>query len=279
MGRSSPLLLAFTAIVALLCLPAGASAGTRSTTVTLPAGTGFSGVPHTVTVKCPKHQRATGGGFRTLPFDVGIVGVNVSESRKIGQRRWQVTASQSETTPVPLTAYAYCSRSSPRTKARSTTIPGVDASTISTADADCGRAGKAQAGGFFTTEIFSPNLGETVHGVILDSFRSGAKTWRTRFRSYNGASLTSYIYCADAGAPQARTGSVSASGSYPTATASSQPCKRRPLAGGFSAPDSVVGSGYYSGVTESFRNGKSWRVSHTHVGAPANTLISIAYCA
>jgi hypothetical protein len=261
----------------LLGLPASAVAGTRSGTITLPAASGISFFPRTTTIKCPRGQRATGGGFLTAQPSI-TDSVWVLESRKIGQRSWRVSGAQlSPAKTAPLTAFAYCSADAAKTKEKATRIvvPATGGPELYSAEARCGGAGKVQAGGFL---MVSPSY--STFAYLADSFRSSAKSWRSRFLSDTGTpSLTSYAYCNDEKAPKARTGSASSAMPGSNVTVLSPACKRgtKIVSGGFSAPDTSEGD--YRSPSESFRIGRTWRVSEQHSDSAADTLQAIGYCA
>jgi hypothetical protein len=260
------------ALVALLVIPASAAAGTKAQSATLTT----AGQEITLTPKCSRGQRATGGGFRASPPPSGLSPVAAFyESHKAGQRSWRVSAQETGgSSPILMTAYVYCAKHAAKTKTKMTTVP-VSASGFSVADASCGSAGKAQSGGFAVPPPSSGNVGR-----LADSFRAAKKTWRSRALSSGGSpTLTSYADCADEASPKARSGSTSANVSGANVTALSAECKRgaKPVAGGFSQLDAVIGSRYIFPY-EFFRNGKSWRASAQHLGSPGTTLTSIAYC-
>jgi hypothetical protein len=253
----------------LLSLPASAAGGTRSESFTLTANQQVA----TLTPKCPRGQRATGGGFRTVA-EGPTNDTYLFESRKIGQRRWQVSMRQQGPGVFPLTAFVYCSKDAPKTKTRSTTI-ALPPGDFFAADASCGGAGKAQAGGFL---MQSEPGGNTPR--LIDSFRQSRKVWRTRAYAVGPPILTSFVYCADAGPPKARSGSTSTSG-FVNATAVSAPCKggTQLAAGGFSQGNATFSGGFYETFYESFSSAKRWRTSAPHLAPNSTTLTSIAYCA
>jgi hypothetical protein len=263
----------FSILILLSALPASAAASTRSQTVTLVNSQDTA----TLQPKCPGRQRATGGGFEALPYD-GSNYIWIYESRKVGQRSWRVSAlknSAGPQTPLSVTAFVYCAKRAPRTKAISKTIsvtPG-----FPPAVASCGQAGRARAGGFFA--LVTPNFNDVA--LILDSARLGRKSWQSRAGLGPGSpTLTSYVYCAKARAPKVRTGSVTATGEQQQTTAISNGCKhgRRPRAGGFSQPD-ATDSNRFSHLVESIRVGRQWQTTAIHAGPGTTTLSSIAYCA
>jgi hypothetical protein len=263
-----------TALVAILAAcPASAPAATRSQSLTLTA----NGQEATLVPTCPKGQRATGGGFLAPPNKPTPPVVYVNESRKSGQRSWRVSVGQGGSGALPVTAYAYCDAEAPKTKEKSVTVP-VPPSAIATAEARCSGAGKTQAGGFS-----GPPRSSGSFMNILDSFRSAKKSWRSRgFAAAGSPTLTSYLYCADAGSPKARSGSTSTSLEAPV-SALSAPCKRGTHvgAGGFSQPTAsffALGGSFFDVPWESFRSGKRWRHSAQHSGTASTTLNSIAYC-
>jgi hypothetical protein len=268
-------------LVVLLVLPASAAASTRSQSATA-AGPGAIA---TATAKCPRGQRATGGGF-TFPLQTGEPRLEVYESRKVGQRSWRASAQIFDEfalgTARTITAFAYCRDGAPATKSKSASVTSVgDSFAFFAADARC-TAGKAQAGGFRAPSAQN-QVGVDILDV-MDSYRAGRKTWRSRMASgASGTTFTSYVYCADEKKPAARSGSVTTAASQLPVTALSAECKRgtRPVAGGFSQPNaSRAPQGLFFGLHESFKSGKRWRVSGVHSsGGGSTTLNSIAYCA
>jgi hypothetical protein len=262
------------ALVALLALPASAAASTRSTTVTVP---GFDAGVGVAKATCPRHQRATGGGFVTASDSIAVM--LVFESRKIGQRSWRVSAADKDT-PQTLTAFVYCDKDAVKTKEKLITVTAPAGSGLVAADASCGSAGRAQAGGFVQPLVppTYPNQAD-----MVDSFRSSKKSWRSRMSPAFGTgtpSLTTYVYCADVRAPKARSGSVTSSTNGERLTALSADCQHHthPFAGGFSQPNATT-SDVFILPFQSFRSGKHWQVSARHNGSASTTLNSIAYCA
>jgi hypothetical protein len=263
-----------------LLLPASSSAGTRSSTISIAGGT-----LGTATAKCPKGQRATGGGFLTLPADGGPGGtdVEVFESRKIGQRSWRASAFEGVVNSAgPLTVYVYCSRDASKTEEKFATVslPDDAGNAVHAVDASCGSAGKARAGGFLIPT--PPSSTATAH--ISDSFRLGSKSWRSAAIVTGGSpTLTSYVYCAKSNALKATSGSVASAVHMAPGTAVSGQCKHRShaLAGGFSQPDAnpaPFGFGpNWLQLYEVRRSGKTWRTSAEHVNGNS-TLVSTAYC-
>jgi hypothetical protein len=258
------------ALVALLAIPASSAASTKSKNIILTGGSQLG----TLTVKCNHGTRATGGGFSGPPAGIGV-GVNFYESRKVGQRRWRVSAQNGSSSSL-VTAYAYCSKDAPETKIKQASAsPAANAVAYGSSEARCGKAGRAQAGGF----RFVPDFGNG----LTDSFRTSKKAWRTRILDETLAppAFTSYVYCADAKAPKARSDSTS-SNIEANSTTVSAPCKHGTdvVAGGFSQPDaSLTPFSEYDHFFESLGSGKRWRVSGNHLGFSSTTLTSIAYCA
>jgi hypothetical protein len=259
-------------VIALAAIPASAVASTKSQSTTLTT----IGQTVTLTPKCPSGQHATGGGFRSS-HGADLMGPEpflvVTESRKVGQRRWRVSGEQAGNGTLTVTAFAYCDANGPRTTAKSTTVaapPG----TITTADARCGSGEKAQAGGF------SSSL-DTATGsatFFLDSFRLNKKTWRVRGTGSAPPppAMTSYVYCAPEKAPKASTGTVTGTG-FNSTTATSPKCKSgtHALAGGFMQPDLLP---TFAAPTESARSGGRWRATMFHTGSTTERLNAIAYC-
>jgi hypothetical protein len=269
-----PLLSALCAALALLALPAGASAGPKAATVTIGPSPGFG----SATAKCPSRRRATGGGFLVSGGGPDRL---IYESRKLGQRSWRASVGNLTSTAT-LTSYAMCSTGAPKTKERlrTGTTAGIPPVTVVPfpVDASCSKSsGKAQAGGFL-----GPVPTAAING-IKESYRTSNRTWRTNFSpTANGLALTTYVYCAKTKSPFTRSGSWTTSGSGSIATALSQPCTRgaRPRAGGFSQPGQTLSPTFNSFLPlESQPSGKAWQVSGEHVGAGTMTFYSHAYCA
>jgi hypothetical protein len=251
------------ALGALFALPAGASAA-RSATVTVPT----DGVA-TATAECPEGKRATGGGFRTLPINTG--GGAVYENRKVGQRRWRVSAENPGNPPFALTALAYCSNSASKTKQRqSPLVTNIFGS--GTAVAECDSGDKARAGGFisadqaFTLSFFPDN-----------SVRNNPRSWAVGNAVLGSpARYRSFAYCAGGGTPRARSGSVNAApSSVNTALSAECPEGTKPRAGGF-AQANVFGTFMF--VNESFRVGDRWQTTAYNASGDPGTLTSVAYC-
>jgi hypothetical protein len=263
------------AAAAVLALPGGASASTKSQTTTLTT----VGQVVTVTPKCGHGQRATGGGFQASQSLLGISTpkVVIDESRKIGQRSWRVSAQETVASGVKtVIGFVYCRSGAPKTKEKSATATSPGGLTFFSADASCS-SGKAQAGGF------SVPPESTTSNLLSDSFRVDKNTWRTRASnaaSGAGHALATYVYCADAAKPKARSGSASSGSDNAPATAVSAGCKHNThvVAGGFSQPDANRLTSYYSFAYESFRSGNAWRASAIHSGVSSTTLNAIALC-
>lgn len=268
------------ATAAAFVLPASASADTRSKSATIAAHAAIA----TVKARCPRGQRATGGGF-TVPPATSTTSIFVYESRKVGQRAWQISA-QERTTDAPaptvkVTAFVYCRADAPRTKQKSSSATSTSTGfAFLSADAKCS-SGRARAGGY----LLPPPVGDRIaDNLAINSLRAGSKTWHVRAGTLvAGIKLTTYVYCASGRRPPQRSGSASIGGDVPAFTATSATCKKEPLAGGFSEPDAVLN--LVDGQANSFfrpyefvRAGKAWRVSGSHVGAASTTLTAIAYC-
>jgi hypothetical protein len=256
--------------MAALVVPAGAAASTRTASATLGGAVTFG----SAVAKCPKHQRATGGGFLG-PALGGPSFAHFFESRKVGQRSWRISAFSGGGTPT-FTSYVYCSKHAPKTTEKSAVAPLVIGPVPGgTADASCSSS-KAQAGGF---ALPNPYVDPGNSGYLLDSFRLGSKTWRSQALHSSGSpTIASYVYCAEQSAPKARTGSVLIAPTQ-VASATSSNCKKhtRVAAGGLQQPDMST-SGLFAFVSDSYRIGKAWHATGFHQGT-ATTLTAIAYCA
>jgi hypothetical protein len=240
-------------------------AGTKTASATL----SLPGQSTALAPKCTGGQKATGGGFRISPSSKGVF---VFESRKVGQKTWQVSAKERFAPGATVTAYVYCSRSAPSTKAKSASIPSGLATFVS-ADAKC-TSGKAQAGGF---------LINADNSIQTSSYRLAKKTWRVTAKETGvPTTYTSYVYCAT---PKLKTksGFTSSGLNDAVATATSAKCKSgtKALAGGFSQPASGSTGDYFNPITASAKSGRTWLTTGINVvpvAGPINTLTSYAYC-
>jgi hypothetical protein len=260
---------AATAFVLLAAVPTGAAAKSASTTIA-------SAQLGTVTAKCPRGKRATGGGFTTGTAP-GFSSFVLYESRKIGQRSWRVSAHNNSLNTQTLTAFAYCQNkeAAPKTSEESATVQANGANLRPSANAICGRGEKVQSGGLLAT---APPVGFGILLAISDSARIGKKTWRAGgVYSSGSTTLTSYAYCAEGNALKERTGSTGNGGNGVSITATSAACKRgtRPLAGGFTQPATTTGPSNVNPF-ESARVGRQWRASM--YANPGSTLIAVGYC-
>jgi hypothetical protein len=262
---------ALAATLVSLAVPAAAPASTKSASTTIPAADqAFA----TVTAKCPRGQRATGGGFRTDPFVRFTRFVTVYESRKVGQRSWRVSGLEiapGMAAPMNLTSYVYCSADGPSTKAVSHTATTPATSALTSSDARCS-SGKAQAGGFLLPA-------KAVE--ITDNFRSSSKVWRARtLTSTPGVAVISYVYCAQ-GSVHTRAADASSAANAAPVIARSDKCKggEHVLAGGFNQGNADAATmNLFVLPYESLRDGKRWRVASFHQGTTSTTLTSRAYC-
>jgi hypothetical protein len=259
-----------------------AAAGTRSKSATLTENR------QTVTLKpkCPNGQRATGGGFSSDHDGFDTPSPLFFESRKAKQRAWRVSVAQSGDGSMAVTAYVYCDPDAPRTIQRSETTDIPAATGFHEAEAGCGGSGRAQAGGFRYPAIFAGSATggpETFFGDIIESFRSGRKRWRSTAVAYGTGTptLKTYVNCADAPSPKARSGDKSLLDNVATARSAPCPSDTHVAAGGFSQPDADFLLAYAFRPTEFRRSGRRWRTEMEHFsagGTNASTVRSTAYC-
>lgn len=290
-----------TGLAAMLAFPAAAPAAKKpgkspkvKTRTSTSSGAGNGAIISTTAV-CPSKHRAVGGGFQQTAPTTGAQGL-VYESVKSGQAGWRVSTQildqMAPVDPITLTAYAYCRKivkdpvkrkrgwSPPKTATSSATAtsPAADL-TGPTVQAICSKGRQAMAGGFATSP---PILGATARPIVLDSLRSGSRSWQTLVLS--GATktgdVTSLAYCAkDVKAP-GTVSAVSAANAAPftdSRAVATCPPKKRPVHGGFSqtaaTPNNLVL------VYESRAAGNDWLVAGTHAGSLSSTVGSTAYCA
>jgi hypothetical protein len=300
-GTRSSWAIAAIGVLAVLALPAAAAAvkkpgttpkvKTRTSTSTA-AG---NGAIVSTTALCPAKHRAVGGGFEGTAPTAGAQGL-VYESVKSGQRGWRVSAQildqMAPIDSVALTAYVYCRKpvvkaakthggaSTPKTKTSSVTLaaPAVN-QTGPTAQAICGGARNAMAGGFATSP---PVVGASARPILLDSLRSGSSSWQTLVLSgaTHAGSVTSHAYCAKkVKAPSIHLAvgpSTVAPFGVSVATADCPP-KKHAVHGGFrqtgATPNNLMV------IFESRAAANGWRVSGSHLGAASSSVESSAYCA
>jgi hypothetical protein len=160
--RIGTLVVALTALVALVASAAfGAKLTTKSETAVLPADSDT----HTVTAKCPKGSKATGGGTQ-LSDDVFDY---VQGSYPSGKRGW--TAAGYRTvgpTDAEFTAFARCLKGAKMsTESESASIP--DDSQAHSATAKCPKGTKVSGGGM--------QLSDDVLTETGGSYPSGKREW------------------------------------------------------------------------------------------------------
>lgn len=162
----------------------------RSATVSV-AGDGAN----TATAKCPKGGEAVSGGFLAQdesddddPFPF--------ESRRVGKRKWQVSARNFREDPVQLTAIAYCAKRKLGLKAATTEVTHTAPDTNVEAEARCKKGTKAVSGGF-DGELTANFERET---YPFQSIRSGGRRWSAAAFGYieePSVDWRVFAYCID----------------------------------------------------------------------------------
>ena len=314
-----------TLVAALLPLLLGAAAADAkkkkkkpaSPPVTVVSATGSTSAdnePVTVTAACPSGLLAVGGGFDSpvlfsgsAPTDVNLV----YESRRTGQRSWQVSAVRENSggpgPSLPTIAYADCrssklSSKKPGKKAsaakkkaekklRVTELSGSATSAATpgsqvTANASCPTGTKALGGGFSSSP--APNLGSgsVSYPIFWASYRTSSSDWLSAMTEAGGVAttVTSYAYCATGLKISETSGTVTlpASGgtTFGSATATSPSCPKRrsQLGGGFNSTPATVGSPI--ALQESSKPvGRNWQFSAINLNSVSGSLTSHGYCA
>jgi hypothetical protein len=140
--------------------------------------------PETVTAKCKKGTKAISGGFKTEPpvYEMVTPIINVRISRKVGARRWQVTAANFGSVAGDLTVQVNCREGKGlKTQARTATVEELGETAL---DVDCKRKQRVVSGGFAHP---TPNFGART------SKRDGKRGWH--LLAHASDELTVYAYC------------------------------------------------------------------------------------
>jgi hypothetical protein len=169
----------------------------KSATVTVPQEDVAS-----VTVRCKRGSEVLSGGSASPGFDYDDgPSVYPFESRREGKRKWTVSAYNFSSTVVgDLTAFAYCDKSEPGLKAKSSeTAIGTDL--VESTSAKCKKGTEAVSGGFDNPD-FDPTYDTTGDGPGIypyESRREGKRTWSGS--AYNDGESTGtfavFAYCAE----------------------------------------------------------------------------------
>jgi hypothetical protein len=141
------------------------------------------------TAKCKRGSEAVSGGFS------GEAGFrpNALALRRDGKRRWTASALNPFDTGT-FTAFAYCDKSEPGLKTRSTTVAIGDFDHGS-ATTKCRRGTQLVSGGFSSPPVMTAGFpGPAV--IVIESRREGKRGWTASgLAGGGGGSLTVYAYC------------------------------------------------------------------------------------
>jgi hypothetical protein len=141
------------------------------------------------TAKCRRGSEAISGGFSSDPqFPPNAVAL-----RRDGKRRWTASAINPGSTGT-FTAFAYCDKSEPGLKARSTTV-AIGNFEPGSATTKCKRGTELVSGGFSSPPAMTAGFpGPAV--IVSESHREGKRGWTASGRAgAGGGSLTVYAYC------------------------------------------------------------------------------------
>jgi hypothetical protein len=165
------------------------------------------GLSVTLTPTCPPERKAIAGGFI---FDATRIAVAVWESRRVGQRTWQVSGFEDDTRNFgDFTAFAYCARHPTKIKERtaSADLTG-PRGTLDTATAHCPRGTQVISGGWSGTP--ASYIGGT---LLRQSARAPKRGWRVTAVRTNAAGVhpqfNAHAYCAETKALKTASGHAS----------------------------------------------------------------------
>jgi hypothetical protein len=148
------------------------------------------------TAKCPRGTRVVSGGFDNPDFahTGGFDGPNIRpyESRKVGKRKWKVSASNRSDEAGTLVAYAYChDGKAPKTKSKNKSLELKPGAPRATAIARCKKSQRVVSGGFSSDQ--PADFGGP---FVTESRRKGKRKWVvTAFSNEVGPAITAYAYC------------------------------------------------------------------------------------
>jgi hypothetical protein len=165
----------------------------KSQRVTVPGGLLGFGLA-TATAKCKRGSEAVSGGAGASEFDLTGGEVLMVESRREGKRKWTVTGANDGPADGELVAFAYCDKSEPRLKTKSTSIDLDPYPDTGSATAKCKKGRQAVAGGFGGD--FTSGLGAVI--LPLASKLDGKRKWTaTGYSDSSGAGgeFVAYAYC------------------------------------------------------------------------------------
>ncbi len=151
-----------------------------------------------VSARCPKGGEAVSGGFITQEEDEDTDPFPF-ESRRVGKRKWQVSAINFRPEPAEFTAIAYCAKEKLGLKTRSATSTVTENGEVVSAEARCKKGTKALSGGF--SGLFAYPVGDFLETYPFQSMRSGGRRWSAAAAGYasGGQSVdwTAFAYCLD----------------------------------------------------------------------------------
>jgi hypothetical protein len=173
---------------------------------------------------CEAGARAVAGGF-----EVTEPGLFPSDSARESKGAWRSGGTSNDDQPETATVYAYCDRRARKLKEKSGS-QAIDAMSVETITARCGRGKEAVSGGFDSPD---DSLG---HVNLVGSHRAGKRKWAlTLFNaSVQSETFTAFAYC-DKTQPRLKTRSesVTVDSAFGQSVAASCAGKQRLRAGGF----------------------------------------------
>jgi hypothetical protein len=275
------------------------------TVVSASQNTSADGQLVTVTATCPAGQLAVGGGF-TAPLVVSGTTLTdlhlISESRRVGDNGWQVTAGREHSSgpaaSLPVTASVDCRTATLRKKKgkkkrKTLRISEVSATGQlssgsggqSSATATCPAGTQALGGGFSSAP--APVLtGSNSFPVFFANYRSSPTSWLAAFTNSGSTqrAVTSYAYCASGlkltETNAARTLPASSLAGIQSTTLASPNCAKGKalLGGGFNGTPPGPG-GPLPILTGSAAAGSNWNFTVYNLSEVADNLVSQGICA
>jgi hypothetical protein len=142
------------------------------------------------TARCKRRSEAVSGGFSSQSEGPPPVTALWRE----GKRKWTASGLVFALNPGTFTAFAYCDKSEPGLKTKSSTV-SLGNFENGSATAKCKRGSEAVSGGFSSPEVTAAGFpGPAV--IVHESQREGKRKWTASGRAgAGGGSLTVYAYC------------------------------------------------------------------------------------
>ena len=150
-----------------------------------------------VTAKCPRGSEAVAGGFSNPDFDnfqsASSADAFPSASKRVGERRWKVTAYNQGSGPGTIVSVVYCDTAEPGLTTRTKDVSIAD-NELGSATAKCPKGRKAVSGGFEGHAVDVTSIG-ALGAFPYVSKRLPSRGWKTSAEGSGDSTLTSFAYC------------------------------------------------------------------------------------